>query len=123
MIINVYANGKVAKVDLNSYTTKGFRRKLQNIYSDKSEIVDIIPAKEDEELVLLLDNDTYIRFNTNLITTVSSRGSQGVQVARINKTSAVVKAIHKELDMELYKEGTIKIPKAPKKVNHDQIEV
>ena len=123
MIINVYANGKVAKVDINAYTTKGFRKKLQNIYSDKSEIVDMIPAKEDQELALLLDNDTYIRFNTDLINLVSSRGSQGVQVARINKTSEVIKAIHKEIDMELYKEGTIKIPKAPKKINYNQIEV
>ena len=123
MIINVYANGKVAKVDINAYATKGFRKKLQNIYSDKSEIVDMIPAKEDQELALLLDNDTYIRFNTDLINLVGSRGSQGVQVARINKTSEVIKAIHKEIDMELYKEGTIKIPKAPKKINYNQIEV
>ncbi|MDO5096854.1 MAG: DNA topoisomerase (ATP-hydrolyzing) subunit A [Peptostreptococcaceae bacterium] len=113
MIINVFENGKVAKIDLDAYKTKGFRKKIQNAYSDKSELVDTFPLAEDKEIVLLTDADSYLRFDTSLINTVSSRTSQGVQVVRLAKNSKVIAVT--EADDEKYANKAVKIPKSPKK--------
>ncbi len=113
MIINVFENGKVAKIDLDAYKTKGFRKKLQNAYSDKSKLVDTFPLAEDKEIVLLTDADSYLRFDTSLINTVSSRTSQGVQVVRLAKNSKVIAVT--ETDDEKYASKAVKIPKSPKK--------
>lgn len=115
MIIHVFENGKVAKIDMDSYKTKGFRKKLQNAYSDKSPHIETLALEEDRELVLLTDADAYLRFDTALINMVSSRSSQGVQVARLTKNSKLIKVVSEDIDIEKYDESTRKIPKTPKK--------
>lgn len=115
MFVNVFENGKISKIDIDSYRTKGYRRKLQKIYSDKSPIIDLIALKEDKEIVLVTDNDSYVRLNTDLLTCLSSRASQGVQAVRLGKAVKVSEVIYKSIDLEKFKEGTQKIPKAPKK--------
>ena len=122
-LMNVYKNGKVAKIDFNSYVTKGYRKKLQKAYHPNNEIVDIIPLKEDTEVVLICDNNTYLRFSTTILNTISARSSNGVQVARLTKGTNVVSLLYKDIDHELYNERTLKIPKTPKKINNYQIEV
>lgn len=123
MFINVFENGKVAKIDFESYKTKGFRKKIQSVYSEKSKLIKTIPLQEDEEFVLLTDNGGYLRVNTSLINTVSSRGSQGVQVAKLGKNLKVIQAIFGTIDTEKYEERTIKIPKTPKKLSQVQLEL
>lgn len=123
MFINVFENGKVAKIDFESYKTKGFRKKIQSVYSEKSKLIKTIPLQEDEEFVLLTDNGGYLRVNTSLINTVSSRGSQGVQVAKLGKNLKVIQAIFGTIDTEKYEERTFKIPKTPKKLSQVQLEL
>lgn len=123
MVVNVFENGKVAKIDLEAYKTKGYRKKLQNAYSDKSKLVETFALKEDREIVLVTDQYTYLRFNTELINMVSSRSSQGVQVARLPKNTKLEEVIFSDFDESKFDETTRKIPKTPKKQILKQLEL
>lgn len=123
MMINVFENGKIAKIDMDAYKTKGYRKKLQNAYSDKSKLINTFAITEDRELVLITDRDTYLRFNTELINMVSSRSSQGVQVARLPRNTKLKEVIFETIDNEKFEEVTRKIPKTPKKQITRQLEL
>ena len=123
MMINVFENGKIAKIDMDAYKTKGYRKKLQNAYSDKSKLINTFAITEDRELVLITDRDTYLRFNTELINMVSSRSSQGVQVARLPRNTKLEEVIFETIDNEKFEEVTRKIPKTPKKQINRQLEL
>lgn len=122
-IINVYKNGKVAKVDIDAYMTKGYRRKLQKVFHLDSEIVGVIPLKEDLEIVLISDHNAYLRFETSMLNPVNTRTSVGVQVARLTKGVGLIEVLSRNIDLELYNERTYKIPKTPKKINYPQMEL
>ena len=123
MMINVFENGKIAKIDMDAYKTKGYRKKLQNAYSNKSKLINTFAITEDRELVLITDRDTYLRFNTELINMVSSRSSQGVQVARLPRNTKLKEVIFETIDNEKFEEVTRKIPKTPKKQITRQLEL
>ena len=123
MMINVFENGKIAKIDMDAYKTKGYRKKLQNAYSDKSKLINTFAITEDRELVLITDRDTYLRFNTELINMVSSRSSQGVQVARLPRNTKLKEVIFETIDNEKFEEVTRKIPKTPKRQITRQLEL
>lgn len=122
MILNVFENGKVAKIDMEAYKTKGYRKKLQNVYNDKSKLISILPLSEDREIVLVADNDAYLRFNTELINPVSSRSSQGVQVAKLSKNVLIREVLAQEIDETKYDTLAGRIPRAPKK-SEKQLEI
>ena len=124
-----FENGKVAKVPLNSYETKTNRKKLLNAYSAKSPTVYFGHIAEDKEFAairalvgssgqLSLDDtdvmDKATIFNTALISPVTSKDSQGVQVLTLRKNSAMAHLIPAELfhcaDVGYY--TTNKIPSA-----------
>ena len=123
MMINVFENGKIAKIDMDAYKTKGYRKKLQNAYSDKSKLINTFAITEDRELVLITDRDTYLCFNTELINMVSSRSSQGVQVARLPRNTKLKEVIFETIDNEKFEEVTRKIPKTPKRQITRQLEL
>lgn len=82
-----YENGKIAKIDLNSYATKTNRKKLANAYSDLSKMVNIMYLDDDKELVAFSNIDKVLIFNTSSINPKSTRDSQGVQVLKEKKGS------------------------------------
>ena len=75
-----FENGKVARVDLNSYATTSNRRKLTGAYSDKSPLVTLLHLKEEQELVLYSSEVRALIFNTALLTPKATRTTVGVQL-------------------------------------------
>jgi DNA gyrase subunit A len=82
-----FENGKVAKIDLESYATKTNRKKLANAYSDLSPLIKVMYMLEDIELVAYSSIDKVLIFNTSNINPKSTRDSQGVQVLKSKKGS------------------------------------
>lgn len=82
-----FENGKVAKIDLESYSTKTNRKKLANAYSDLSKLVSIMYLGSDVELVAFSSINKVLIFNTADINLKTTRDSQGVQVLKEKKGS------------------------------------
>ncbi len=85
-----FANGKMAKVELNNYQTKSNRKRLIGAYSDKSEIRSILYLPEDSEVVAFADNNKVIAVDTSNIPLKSTKSTQGVQVMKITKKGATL---------------------------------
>jgi DNA gyrase subunit A len=88
-MIFAFENGKVAKIDLNSYATKTNRKKLAKAYSALSKIIYMKYILEDEELVAFSSLNKVLIFNTSNINPKSTRDSQGVQVLKQKKGSVM----------------------------------
>jgi DNA gyrase subunit A len=85
-----FENGKVAKITLSSYATKLNRKKLTKAYSRLSPLVAMRHTAEDQDFAALSSIDKLLVFNTSEINPKSTRDSQGVQVLRSKKGSALV---------------------------------
>ena len=88
-LVYFFENGKVAKINFSSYQTKSFRKKLQNVYSTLSPLVDCFHIKNDETFVMFTDNDRCLCINTSSIPEKVSRTSQGVKVIQLTKNTKV----------------------------------
>ncbi|OPZ84439.1 MAG: DNA gyrase subunit A [Firmicutes bacterium ADurb.Bin419] len=88
-MIFAFENGKVAKIELNSYATKTNRKKLANAYSGLSKLIYIQHIIEDEELVAFSSLKKVLIFDTSNINPKSTRDSQGVQVLKEKKGSVM----------------------------------
>lgn len=95
-----FGNGKIAKISLESYSTKVNRRKLVNAYSDKEKLIFISHMLEDTDLIAIRDNDKASLFNTSLIMPKSTKNSIGIQVVTLKKNSSIT-SIHYLSDLEL----------------------
>ena len=73
----------------SSYQTKSFRKKLQNVYSTQSPLVDCFHIKKDETFVIFTDNYRCLSIDTSSIPEKISRSSQGVKVINLNKNAKV----------------------------------
>jgi DNA gyrase subunit A len=85
-----FENGKVAKINLESYATKTNRRKLANAYSGVSSLVTLMYIKDDIELVAYSSINKVLIFDTANINAKATRDSQGVQVLKEKKGSRMV---------------------------------
>ena len=106
-----FANGKIAKVNIDSYKTKTNRKKLANAYSDASKLVYISDIKEDVELVAYSSLNKVLVFNTLLINPKSTRNTIGVQVLKEKNGSTMVDVFGVEdakfTDVDYYKPKNI----------------
>ena len=91
-VIFIYENGKVAKVDLNTYATKSNRRKLTGAYCDKSPLKAVYLLKEDKQLVLYSTEGRALIFSTAQLAPKSSRSTQGVSVMTLKRKAVVHRA-------------------------------
>ena len=82
-VLFFFADGKVAKVPLQSYATASNRRRLTGAYSDKGELVDIRFLAADEELALITDEQRCLLVHTATLTPKTTRTTQGVKVMTI----------------------------------------
>lgn len=107
-----FENGKVAKVTMESYATKTNRKKLVNAYSNKSKLIFAEYVKEDKDYIALRDTDKATLFNTSLISAVSAKNSNGIQVLTLKRNSVMSKMMDAEkfngVDNNYYR--TEKIP-------------
>ncbi len=111
-LVIFFKNGKCAKVPLSSFETKTKRKKLQNAYSDLSEVVGMFVIEGEADFILQSAAGKAIMFNTALVLAKSARDTQGVQVMRLTKTElASVKLVSEPSD-ELEKFRVKTIPQA-----------
>ncbi len=99
MLVIFFKNGKCAKIPLSSYETKTKRKKLQNAYSDLSELAGMFVINEDCDFILKSTAGKVIMFNTALVLAKSARDTQGVQVMRLTK--AELASVRLAADVEI----------------------
>ncbi len=114
-LLFVYKNGKVAKVPLESYQTKTNRKMLQNAYSDKEELVEILDVGEGADVMLRSSNGRAILFNTGMILPKTTKNTIGVQAMALKAKGSTVDSaviITEEKAKELSKYRTKTLPAA-----------
>lgn len=79
-LLLLFANGKAARLPLDVYETKTNRKKLVNAYSDKSPLSALLVLDGEGEIALTSTEGRSIVFNTSLLSTKTSRTTQGVAV-------------------------------------------
>lgn len=102
-VLFFFENGKVAKVNLNSYETKTKRKKLSNAYSDKSELVGVFDILEDSDFLISTSQNRKLLFNSDMLTVKTTRSTQGVQVITLKKNNVIEKIC-------LYKDNMLSNP-------------
>ncbi len=106
-----YKNGKIAKIEMQSYATKVNRKKLINAYSGKSELTAAIFLPEESDIVVVRDNDKAMLLSSELIPAKATKNSGGIQVYNLKKNSAMTKMMPKDAfisdDIEYYRSEKI----------------
>ena len=98
-----FENGKVAKVDMESYVTKQNRKKLINAYSDKSPLVAAYYINDDTDFVIKSSSGRLLLFNSGAIASKTTKNTQGVAVMNLKKGHRVASVIY-------YKDGMFTKP-------------
>ncbi|MCD8255921.1 MAG: topoisomerase IV, partial [Oscillospiraceae bacterium] len=88
-LLLIYANGKVARVELSAYATKTNRRRLTGACSDKSALVTAFVLDGETEVALFTSEGRALIFQTALLQPKASRSTQGVAVARLKAQQSV----------------------------------
>lgn len=88
-----FENGKVAKVDMESYATKTNRKKLINAYSDKSPLITAYQISEDSEFVIKSTSGRLLIFNSGAISAKTTKNTQGVAVMNLKKGHRVASVV------------------------------
>ena len=94
-----FQNGKVAKVNLNSYETKTNRKKLLNAYSMKEPLSAVLCIREDTNVLITASNGRMLILPTGLMQAKATKDQQGIQVMKLTKGSTVSEAVVYEQGM------------------------
>ncbi len=94
-----FENGKIAKVDMESYATKTNRKKLINAYSDKSPLVATYYITDDAEFVIKSTSGRLLLFNSGAIASKTTKNTQGVAVMTLKKGHRVASVVYYKEDM------------------------
>ena len=95
-LLLVYENGKIGRVALASYATKTKRRRLTGACSDKSPLVCALRLDGEGEIALFTSEGRCLVFDSALLQPKTSRGTQGVAVARMKPKYRVTDAMPAE---------------------------
>ncbi|MCD7723683.1 MAG: topoisomerase IV [Clostridiales bacterium] len=95
----LFENGKLAKINMTSFETKGNRKKLINAFSLKSPLVSVLYIAEESDIVLSSSAGRQLLINTQSILAKDSKASNGVQVLALKKKT------DRAVSMHLYNEG------------------
>ena len=114
-LVLAFANGKLAHIPLESYQTKGNRKKLLNAYSDKSRLVGLVHLTEEKDLFLLTNDGRGLVVNSSLVALKTTRNTQGVSVLSLRGRKELAEILPAEAahlsDPSRYRAKAI--PKAP----------
>ena len=121
-LVIFFKNGKCAKIPLSSYSTKTKRKKLQNAYSELSEMVGMFVIEGEEDFILKSTAGKVIMFNTALVLAKSTRDTQGVQVMRLTKAELASVQIAQNVDVEDIERFRIKTVPAAGIISGDDID-
>ena len=86
-----YEDGKVAKIDVESYRTKQNRSVLKNGYADKSALLFDILGTENVDIIAFADNKKVVLMNTETINSKSAKTTQGVTFIKLKAGCTVEK--------------------------------
>ena len=86
-----YEDGKVAKIDVESYRTKQNRSVLKNGYADKSALLFDILGTENVDIIAFADNKKVVLMNTETINSKSAKTTQGVTFIKLKDGCTVEK--------------------------------
>ena len=89
-----FENGKVAKIDMESYATKTNRKKLINAYSDKSPLVAAYYVTDDADFVIKSTSGRLLLFNSGAIASKTTKNTQGVAVMTLKKGHRVASVVN-----------------------------
>ncbi len=95
-----FENGKFASVPLSAYETKTNRKKLINVYSDKSPITFIAHAPEDINIMCERQGEKKMLFKSDLIPVKTTKNTQGIQIFKLKANSIMDKATLIDLTSE-----------------------
>ena len=114
-LVLAFANGKLAHIPLESYQTKGNRKKLVGAYSDKSRLVGLVHLTEEKDLFLLTNDGRGLVVNSSLVALKTTRNTQGVSVLSLRGRKELAEILPAEAahlaDPSRYRAKAI--PKAP----------
>ena len=82
-IVALYANGKIAKINIDSYM--GNYKKLVNCYNTDSELLDIAYITKDVDVFMLSNEGKALILNTSRINPKGSRTTQGATGIKLNE--------------------------------------
>ena len=97
-LLVAFENGKVGKIRLSCYQTELNRKKLKNAFNRESKLifVEVLEKEKNIDLVVVSNKNKVIVFNTDKISSVSSKTTQGIQVMHLKDGSLMTKV--KRLD-------------------------
>ena len=84
-----YANGKFAKIPMNSYATKQNRKKLRKAYSDKEQLTCMVQLPEETELAVRTSGGRMLLAHTTQIAEKQTRDTAGVAVITLKKNQHI----------------------------------
>lgn len=102
-MIFIFENGKIAKVEMNTYVTKTNRKKLVGAYSDKSTLFAVFYCKQECEIFLTTTEGRMLLVNTEAIQSKTTRSTQGVAGITLKRGKVLAKAV-------VYEEGMLSNP-------------
>lgn len=103
-MLYIFENGKIAKVEMESYYTKTNRKKLVKAYSGQAPLAAAIFLKEDQDILIQSSAGRMLIINTGALLAKSARDTQGVAVMTL-------KSGHKIISAREYNEGDLDNPK------------
>ena len=104
-IVCVYDNGKVAKINIESYLSNN--KKLQNCYNTDSKLIGIDYITKDVDIFLLSEEGKALTINTERINPKGSRTTQGTTGIKLNegyKCIASIIGVTKDYNFKLITE-------------------
>lgn len=99
-----FADGKVAKVDVESYRTKTNRTKLTKAVASK-DLVFVYPLTEDINLMSITSDGKAVVRNTSFVTSKDSKNTKGVNFHKLKGNNTIVEyRLATEDDMKYFTE-------------------
>ena len=84
-MIFFFEDGRVSKIDMESYYTKVNRKKQINCYCTKSKLVQMFYIEKDKNFAIYSSSGKVLAFNSSVLTAKSKKDSQGVLVMKQGK--------------------------------------
>lgn len=85
-----FDNGKIAKVDVESYKTKTNRKKLIKAYSVKSPLVRAVLIDDDKEFVLTASSGKMLIVHSGAINSKAAKDTQGINAMTLKRGQKVI---------------------------------
>ena len=84
-----FENGKIAKIPLSAYETKTNRKKLVNGFSNLSKAIGFFTCCEEDSFGMTSSKGKLLLFDAKDIPLKATKSTQGVQVLRVTKATAI----------------------------------